>query len=176
MTGARERAEEALTRFRDRLLCRIRWMMGDHARGVDDSEDLLGEVEVRVLEQAPSLVWRDGEHFLALATRIARNAIVDRVRRPRLRRLESLTASLQGGDLVTSSRPSPSQDAARGEDLERVLGALELLGDEDQRVIELRHLEGLPFRAIGERMGRSEAAAQMLHARAVTRLGRLLRG
>ncbi|MCA8952132.1 MAG: sigma-70 family RNA polymerase sigma factor, partial [Planctomycetes bacterium] len=70
---------------------------------------------------------------------------------------------------------TPSVDAARGEDIERLLEALEQLREDDQRVIELRDFEELSFRAIGERLGRSEAAVQMLHARAVTRLGQALR-
>jgi RNA polymerase sigma-70 factor (ECF subfamily) len=43
-----------------------------------------------------------------------------------------------------------------------------------RRVIELRHFEALPFRQIGEQLGRSENAAQLLHAQALTRLDELV--
>ena len=41
----------------------------------------------------------------------------------------------------------------------------------DQRtVIELRDFDGLRFREIGERLGRTENAVQLLHSRAMMRL------
>ncbi|MCA8953674.1 MAG: hypothetical protein KDE27_29445, partial [Planctomycetes bacterium] len=92
--SVRAEAEAMLARCQDRLQRRIRWMMGEKARGAGDTDDFLGEVTVRILDQCESLTWRDEAHFLALATRIARHLVIDRVRRPRLRRFESLTASL----------------------------------------------------------------------------------
>ena len=117
----------------------------------------------------------DEAHFLALASRIARNLIVDRVRRPRVKRFESFTANLSAGQLADSDR-TPSQAAEGVEAIERMLEALESLSEDHQKVIELRHFEDLPFKAIGEQMGRTESAVQVLHARAVTKLGLALSG
>lgn len=176
MDDPKRTVEQLLVHHRDRLQARIRWMMGAQARRAGDSGDFLGELSQRILEDAASLEWRDSEHFLALATRMARNLIVDRVRRPRVRRFESFTARLCLGDVPEPNADTPSQAAVAGEDVERVLAALEQLPEEHQQVIELRHFEGLGFSGIGERMGRSENAVQLLHARAITALGRRLRG
>ena len=170
---ARERVEQLLLSCQDRLLARIRWMMGDQARRLAESEDFLGEVMARILTEADSLRWRDADHFLALATRIARNLIVDRVRRPRVQRFDSFSQSLCSGNIADG--PSPSQAAGAGEDIERILTMLDSLSPDHQRVIELRDFEGLAFREIGEQMERTESAVQLLHARAMIQLGRALR-
>ena len=53
--------------------------------------------------------------------------------------------------------------------------AIEQLKPDDRTVIELRHFENMTFAAIGEQMDRSESAAQILHSRALVRLGIALR-
>ena len=52
--------------------------------------------------------------------------------------------------------------------------ALEELPDDQRRVVELRTLDGLPWREVGEHMERGAEAARLLHYRALLRLGRLL--
>lgn len=170
--SARAAAEQLLLACQERLLVRIRWMMGESPRRIAESRDFLGDVQARILAEVATLRWRDADHFLALATRIARNLIVDQVRRPRVRRFESFTQgfTFQEADDATS----PFDAAAEDEELNRLFTALEDLDPDHQRVIELRSFEGLSFREVGASMDRSEAAAQMLHARAVLRLGRAL--
>ncbi len=167
-----DRVGQLLAQCQDRLLARIRWMMGAQARRLAESQDFLGEVTARILAKADSLHWHDADHFLALASRIARNLIVDQVRRPRVRRFESFTQSLAARDVADGE--TPSRVAAEGENIENVLAALERLSADDQRVIELRDFEDLPFKTIGERTGRTVAAAQIQHARAIIKLGRAL--
>ncbi len=154
-----------IERCQDRLLVRIRWMMGEPARRIAESQDFLGDVVARLLGELAAVEIRDDDHFLALATRMARHLIIDRVRRPRVRAFESFSQSVL---LVAPT------EANHGEELERVFTALEQMEPDHQRVIELRGFEQLSFREIGARMARSERAAQMLHARAMLRLGRRL--
>ena len=168
-------AADLLVRCQDRLLTRIRWMMGEQARLAADSVDFLGDVMARVLRDVESLTWRDEDHFLALTSRIARNIIIDRVRRPRIQRFESFTVNMSAGKVADPNDVTPSDEAVKDEALDAILLALEGLSRDHQQVIELRHFDALDFRAIGTRMGRSENAVQVLHTRAVTALGRLLR-
>lgn len=168
-------AADLLLRLQPRLQARIRWMMGEQARSLGDSGDVMGELNTKILAGIAALHWRDEEHFLALATRIARNLIVDSVRSPRLRRFESLTASLTAADIEDQNGDPASVMAARGEQIATVCTALEALSEPHRRVIELRDLEGLSFREVGAVLDRSENAAQILHARALLALGRELR-
>ena len=72
--------------------------------------------------------------------------------------------------------PSPSQEAQRREAAALVADAIAELEPEDRDVVILRNLHELDWNAIGERTGRSPDAARMLWARAMQRVGGLLKG
>lgn len=167
--------EELLEQCLPRLQNRIRWMMGERARRHADSGDFVSELCLKVLEDARKLRWRDAEHFLQLATRIARNLIIDSTRRKRVQAFESFATNLTAGQIAERGGATPSVNAAGEESIERLLQVLEDLPATDQTVIELRTFEGLSFDEIGTRMNRTAAAAQVLHRRAVARLGRRIR-
>ncbi len=71
---------------------------------------------------------------------------------------------------------SPSEEAARREQAVLLADALGGLPEDYREVIVLRHLEGLPFAAVAERMGRSVDSVNKLWVRALGRLRRALRG
>ena len=164
---------QLLVACQDKLLTRIRWMMGEPARRAADSMDFMGDVVAKILERQDQLSWQDPQHFLALATRIARNLIRDRVRGARCQRFESFASQHSG--LPVDMDGTPSSDAASKEEFDRLIESLEELSPDDQRVIELRDFEDLPFAEVGRAMNRSENAVSLLHVRAITRLGRQLR-
>lgn len=80
-----------------------------------------------------------------------------------------------GGALV-AAQSSPSQQAARREQAVLLAEALGQLSDEYREVIILRHLEGLTFPEVAQRMGRSLDSVDKLWARALARLRRMLGG
>jgi RNA polymerase sigma-70 factor (ECF subfamily) len=65
---------------------------------------------------------------------------------------------------------SPSQAALHREDDLRLADGLARLPADYRRVIQLRHLERLPFDEVAQRMERSRPAVQMLWMRAIRRL------
>jgi RNA polymerase sigma-70 factor (ECF subfamily) len=67
-------------------------------------------------------------------------------------------------------QPSPSHAATRREEVVLLADALELLPRDYREVILLRNLEGLPFEAVAERMGRSVHSVKNLWARALAKL------
>lgn len=69
-----------------------------------------------------------------------------------------------------AQQSSPSQQAARREQSVQVADALAELSDDYRTVIVLRHLEGLKFGEIAERMGRSIDSVEKLWVRALARL------
>jgi RNA polymerase sigma-70 factor (ECF subfamily) len=103
--------------------------------------------------------------------RIARNRITDVERRPRERAIESLTIEMRWRSSRTAS---PHEALAHQDEIEHLVELLESMPEDYRRVIELRHFEALPFRQIGEQLGRSENAAQLLHAQAQTRMDELV--
>jgi|SRR5436190_12096160 len=103
----------------------------------------------------------------------------------RLRRRVTRERSLEGvvdrssamlRDMIPAPDPSPSVEAQRREAAALVADALAELEPEDSEVVVLRSLHELDWNAIAERTGRSPGAARMLWARAMQRVGGLLKG
>jgi RNA polymerase sigma-70 factor (ECF subfamily) len=66
--------------------------------------------------------------------------------------------------------PTPAEEAHRAERSARLAAALARLPNDMQEVLLARHLEDLPYKALAERTGRSEAALRVLYTRALRRL------
>lgn len=77
---------------------------------------------------------------------------------------------------LADSISTPSQRASRREQAVLLVDALAKLPDDYREVIVLRHLEGLPFGEVAERMGRSENSVQKLWVRALASLRRAMGG
>ena len=76
--------------------------------------------------------------------------------------------------LLHADQSSPSTQAVRTEELQRLAQALSGLPPEQRRVIELRHLRGLPVAEVAELMERSRPAVVGLLYRGLKRLRILL--
>ena len=168
--GDRLAFDQLLARYSDRLLTRVRLMMGDEARQRAESADFLQELFVEVIEGFKRVSLKDEREFVRWATQIARNNIRDHVRRRRERAVDSFSTALLHQQ-PKSGAERPSQQAVRREEIDRLIEGLEGLQPDYQRVIELRDFEQLPFVEIARRMDRpSLDAVQMLHARALAKL------
>ena len=86
--------------------------------------------------------------------------------------MDQSSQMLQG--LFDVKQSSPSHTAARREEVVLLADALEHLPRDYREVILLRNLEGLPFDAVAERMGRSLHSVKNLWARALGKLRDLL--
>jgi RNA polymerase sigma-70 factor (ECF subfamily) len=84
--------------------------------------------------------------------------------------LDQSTCAL--GQILVDPHSSPSQQVMRGEQSLLVAEAMARLPDDYQTVLVLRHLEGLTFPQVAERMGRSLDSVEKLWLRGLTRLKR----
>jgi RNA polymerase sigma-70 factor (ECF subfamily) len=90
---------------------------------------------------------------------------------------DDLDRSSQAWNLAVVARgSSPSQHAVRREEGVLLADALVKLPADYSEVIVLRHLEGLPFAEVAQRMGRTVDSVEKLWVRALTNLRRLLGG
>ena len=160
-----------LDRYQERLLARIRWMLGPRARRVAESGDFLHEVFVEIADGLDGFEPRDEKSFLRWATAIARNNIRSHASEKRMRSFESFASATIEHTLPEKSAVEPLALLAIAESAALLLEGLESLSPDHRRVIELRHFEGRSFSAISKELGRSENAAQLLHARALLSLG-----
>lgn len=170
--GNREALARIATKYHDRLLARIRIMMGPEARRRAESGDFLQTVFVDLCRHAPVDQLDDEESLLGFLTAVASNNIKSALRKKRERALESFSATIC---LANANGRTPSADAHHAETLRLLVIALERLREDHRTVIELRNLEQLPYREIAERMGKSVGAIHMLHARAILKLGELVK-
>lgn len=170
-----------LESHRPYLMLLARLEIGRHLRGKVDPADV---VQDAFLEASRSFArFRGGSEpeFAAWLRQILASTLSHLIRRylgTEARDLK-LERSL-GHELDQSSRAidrglvamqsSPSQRASRREQALLLADALEQLPDDYREVIVLRHLEGLTFPLVAERMDRSLASVEKLWARAVVRL------
>jgi RNA polymerase sigma-70 factor, ECF subfamily len=86
--------------------------------------------------------------------------------------LERSSQALDPG--LVSPQSSPSHQAAQREQMVLVADALKELPQDYREVLILRHLEGLSFPEVAQRMGRTLSSVDKLWVRALARLRRVL--
>ena len=131
-----------------------------------DAEDVVQEALIRA--------WRDRSRLAGLRSvrawmiGIARNVALDRVR-ARNRRGE--TKELHSAIAVPSSmRAGPSARLHRQERQSGLRDALDRLSGVSREIVHLRHIEGLSFAAIAERISVQEPTARKRYSRALSQL------
>lgn len=79
-------------------------------------------------------------------------------------------SACQLGSMLVAGQSSPSQHVMADEQSRLVATAMNRLAPDYQTVIELRHLDGLTFPQIAEKMGRSVDSVEKLWLRGITKL------
>ncbi len=148
----------------------IRYLL--HARQpASDIEDLCQEVFARVYEAArgrrPAPVW-------PYVYMVARNLIVDRLRREQVVPIELLadpeTLGAAGEDV-----PADRALAAK-QDLDRLYLAVEALPDRCREVVRMRKIEGASQREVARRLGIAEHTVEKQVSKGLRRLAEALYG
>ena len=130
------------------------------ARRVRDraaAEDLTSEVFQQALAHLPRFEWR-AVPFATWLYRIAANAIVDRA------------AKLEREAGSPALEPLTQAGMDEAEDRARVFRAVRELPADQQRVLEMRFVEGKSIREIAKELSRSEGAVKQLQFRGVETL------
>jgi len=125
-----------------------------------EAEDLTSDVFHQALANLQRFEWR-GAPFAAWLYRIAANAIADHWRR---------TAREQGNP--TAGEPSATSDTGL-EEFELRARLFRLVGElpaDQQRVVEMRFVEGKSIREMALELGRTEGAIKQLQFRALGNL------
>jgi RNA polymerase sigma-70 factor (ECF subfamily) len=183
--GDRAALGRLLQRYRNYIGLLIRLQGRRRSREQTGAEDLshdIGQEIHRLIAtfQGSSarefLVWVRGMIGSILANRI-RPSLEPRCRDPQLERalIDELDRSSSALDRIFMvPQSTPSQQAVRQEQAVILADALEKLPDDYREVIILRHLEGISFREVARRMGRTEDSTKKVWLRALARLRRTL--
>jgi RNA polymerase sigma-70 factor (ECF subfamily) len=155
--------------------------MGMELRSKLESMDLVQDVLMCALRDLGDFTYRDEGDFLRWLSRIVENRLRDNVdklhadkrdirKEVRLDNKERTT----GGGFVGTAGPidvtTPSVIMSRKEEMDKLEKAIDALKPEYREVIVLKRLEGLSYKEIGERLGKSADAIGMLLSRAMVAL------
>ena len=178
-------AERPLEPYGDylRLLARLQLSPRLHAKL--DASDIVQQTLLQAHANRAQFRGRTEAEWLAWLRAILANALAAAGRRFAAEardldrehsleaRLEQSASRLEG--LLAADQSSPSERAVRGEELLRLAHAMACLPPDQQRVVELHHLKGLPVAEVAGRMGRTRPAVVGLLFRGLKRLRELLR-
>lgn len=120
-----------------------------------DAEDIVQDAYCRLVGMADvSHISNPRAYFFT----VARSIVIDRVRRARVVRIETVTEidSLN----VVWDNPSPERITAARRELERVRKLIAKLPTRCRRIFELRKIEGLSQREIAQRLGVTETIVE----------------
>jgi RNA polymerase sigma factor (sigma-70 family) len=149
----------------------LRQFLRRSLRDRSNIDDLVQEVYVRVCEAANDQIPQPVRPFVFT---IARNLLVDRVRREQVvsieavEDLEALNAAID--------MPGPEQSVIAREELRRLQAALDRLPPRAREALLLRKVEGLSWREIAARMGITEGTVNQHLKSAIRSLTYMLYG
>ena len=179
--GDKTALEKLCRVYGERVHWIVRFRMGREIRSKLDSMDLVQDAFVSALEDLGDFSYKDEGDFLRWLSGIVENRIRDNIKRlhadkrdihkevPLRNRVPSTEKSFAGapGPVVTTT---PSVIVSKGEDLDKLDKAINKLTPEYREVIILKKIEGLSYKEIGNKLGKSADAVGMLVSRAMLSL------
>ena len=176
-----------LARYSNYLTLLARVEVGRRLQGKLDPADLVQETFLEAHRHFSVFRGKTEPEFVGWLRRILAGVLANMVRRyfgtkardPRLEQdlqvgLDQSSCVLAGH--LISPGTSPSESASRREQAVLFADALGRLPDDYREVIVLRHLEGLTFAGVSERMGRSVDSVEKIWLRAITKLRKTVEG
>jgi RNA polymerase sigma-70 factor (ECF subfamily) len=176
--------ERPLEGYRDYLRLLARLQLGPRLQAKLDASDVVQQAILQAHTSRGQFRGATEAEWLAWLRAILANALAAAARHfgtqaRELGRERSLEAELDRSSarlegLLVTDHTSPSQRAARSEELLRLAGALAQLPEDQRGVVELHHLMGLPVAEVARQMGRTRPAVVGLLFRALKKLRALL--
>jgi RNA polymerase sigma-70 factor (ECF subfamily) len=177
--------ESALNRlcsvYGPRVLWIIRLRMGAELRSKLESIDVVQDVLVSALKDLGDFTYKTEGDFLRWLSRLAENRL-----RGYLQRFHANKRDIRKEVRLDGYRPTaedsvvaaldavvtttPSAIMSKREDLDKLAKAIEALKPEYRQVIVLTKIDGLSYREIGDRLGKSSEAVRKLVSRALEEL------
>jgi len=180
--GGDESAVDQLCRvYTERIRWMVRLRMGKELRRRLDSMDVVQDVLIHALGGITDFTYENEGDFVRWLSRIAENALRDNWERLHAEkrdirkevRLDNYRPTTGVGFVGTPGAieaTTPSAIMSKREDLDKLEKAMDELKPEYREVIVLTKIEGLSYREIGNRLGKSPDAVRMLVPSAIAEL------
>jgi RNA polymerase sigma-70 factor (ECF subfamily) len=174
-----------LERYRNYMALLVRIQVGRRLSRKVDADDLLQEVGLEIHRKIAIFRGSTEREFLSWVRRMIGSILANQLRhflgtKARDLRLErALVDELDHSSQALNAsliapQSTPSQQAVRREQAVLLADALQGLPENYREVIILRHLEGLSFPDVAQRVGRTEDSVKNAWLRALARLRRTL--
>jgi RNA polymerase sigma-70 factor (ECF subfamily) len=134
----------------------------------NDMEDLVSQVFLKAWQNLDRYK-RGGSPFIAWLYTIARNLVIDHYR------TKKETVPLEEALSLPSDLEMPDEAAQTRFDLEAMRDALQVLSKDQQQVLILKYIAGLPNDSIARVMNKQEGTIRGLQMRALQTLAKYLR-
>ena len=145
----------------------------------EDAEDATQEVFLKLWRTLGT--WRDEASVKTYIMRIARNTVIDMIRRRNAHPTDSLTVEDDDGEesqldiADTDTTSNPAADYARREQIEAVRRAIDELPPDHRELIILRDINGLSYDEIAEATGLYPGTVKSRLSRARNNLKEILK-
>jgi RNA polymerase sigma-70 factor (ECF subfamily) len=169
-----------LEHYREYLRLLAQLQLDVRLQGKVEPSDIVQETLLKAHQARDQFHGQSEAEMATWLRKILANSLIDALRRYTTEARDvgleqSLEGCLQESSLrleawLASEQSSPSQQAQRQEQLLQLAGALTELPEDQRLALQLKHLEGWSVEAIGQRLGKSEAAIAGLLRRGLKRL------
>jgi len=185
VTLAKDGDESALNHlcnvYGPRILWLVRFRMGKELRSKLESVDLVQDVLVSALQDLRGFTYKNEGDFVRWLSRITENKLrnyLDRLHADKRDIRREIRLNTRGPILEDSfaaamepiDNTTPSAILSKREEFDRLARAIDALKPDYRQVIVLAKIEGLPYREIGMKLGKSADAVRMLYSRAMAAL------
>jgi RNA polymerase sigma-70 factor (ECF subfamily) len=181
MTTQAPPSKSGLARYRVYLRLLAQLQLSPRLQATLDPSDVVQQTLLKAYQRHDQFRGETDAELAAWLRAILANTLTDAVRRGQARDglQRSLEASIENSSSrleawLASTGSSPSEHAVRHEQLLLLSEALTELPDDQQRAVELKHLQGFTVEAIAQEMGRSKTAVGGLLRRGMKRLRELM--
>jgi RNA polymerase sigma-70 factor (ECF subfamily) len=173
-----------LERYREYLGLLARLQLDGRLRGKVDVSGVVQQTLLEAYQALRRLPERGPELTAAWLRQVLANNLRDEVRKfateaRDVGRERSLEAALNESSSrleawLAADDSSPSEKAARNEQVLALAGALAQLPDDQRQAVELHHLRGRPLAEVADQLGRSKGAVAALLFRGLKKLRTIL--
>jgi len=152
---------------------RVRWIvrlrMGKELRSKLESMDVVQDVLVSALRDLGDFTYKDEGDFLRWLSKIAENRLRDNVDKLHANKRDiRKEVRLDNREPTTGGRATtPSVIMSKKEDLDELAKAMDKLKPQYKQVIVLTKIEGLSYKEISDKLGKSDEAVRKLVSRAM---------
>ena len=164
---AQKRDPEAFTKLYEEHFDKVYRYVVLRIGNKTEAEDITQQVFVNAFQSISSYKWR-GTPFAAWLFRIARNQVIDRLRKM------TKEARSPIGELSSSANTDPELLAEQKFDIEQLTAATKRLTQAQQEVISLRFAGGLSTAEVAKAMGKSRGAVKALQHSALVALRKMI--